>query len=178
LCNERRRAPNRTNVARNAVTCFYPYSLQRPWPLRDLIRPPLPQQLPVVRTPAAVWRVIDHVRRPPYRGCLRLISAGGLRLLAGVRVQVSQIDRARMQRPMRGGTGNQDRAIPLPPRTLTQLRAHWRTQRNPVWRFPSPGPRGAQRATATTPLNARGRQNAFHRAVQEVGLHKPASVPS
>ena len=48
LCNEKRLAPNTTNVALNAIKFLYTYTLQRPWPLRDLLRPPIPKKLPVV----------------------------------------------------------------------------------------------------------------------------------
>src|SRR5437762_3012042 len=50
LCNEKRLAPNTANVALNAVKFLYLHTLQRPWPLGDLLRPPLPQKLPVVLT--------------------------------------------------------------------------------------------------------------------------------
>jgi integrase/recombinase XerD len=64
LCNEKRLAPNTTNVALNGIKFFYTYTLQRPWPLRDLLRPPIPKKLPVVLSPEEVWRIVDHVRRP------------------------------------------------------------------------------------------------------------------
>jgi integrase/recombinase XerD len=178
LHNVKRVAPNTANVALNAVKFLYTYTLQRPWPFRDLIRPPLPQKLPVVLSPEEVWQLLGQIRLPHYRACLSVIYACGLRLLEGVQLQVTQIDSARMQLHIRGGKGNKDRAVPLPPRTLTRLRAHWRTHRNPVWLFPSPGPTGDQRATATVPMNESGLQKAFHRAVQEVGLNKPATVHS
>jgi len=150
----------------------------RPWPFRDLIRPALPQKLPVVLSPQEVWQLLDQIRLPHYRACLSVIYAGGLRLLEGVRLQVSQIDSARMQLHIRGGKGNTDRAIPLPPKTLTLLRGHWLTHRNPVWLFPSPGKSGSERPTASAPMNESGLQKAFHCAVQEIGLNKEASVHS
>jgi site-specific recombinase XerD len=178
LRNQRRLAPNSVNVALNAVKFLYTYTLQRPWPFGDLIRPALPQKLPVVLSVGEVWQVIDQVRRPPYRVCLSVIYSCGLRLLEGVRLQVSQIDSARMQLLIRGGKGNKDRAVPLPPRTLTLLRDHWRTHRNPLWLFPSPGYAGDERTTATVSMEESGVQKAFRRAIQEVGLHKPATVHS
>src|SRR5215211_2224196 len=176
LCNQKRLAPNTTNVALNGIKFLYTHTLHRPWPLRDLIRPPIPKKLPIVLAPEEVWRIVEQVRRPDYRVCLSVISACGLRLLEGVRLQVSQIDSARMQLHIRSGKGNQDRAIRLPPKTLTLLRAHWLTHRNRTWLFPSPGVRGDQRRTAGTPMAESGVQKAFRRAVQEVGLTKPASV--
>jgi site-specific recombinase XerD len=178
LRNQKRLAPNSVNVALNAVKFLYTYSLQRPWPLADLIHPPLPQKLRVVLSLEEVWQVLDHIRLPHYRVCLSVIYACSLRLLEGVRLQVSQIDSARNQLHIRGGKGNKDRAIPLPQRTLTLLRAHWLTHRTPIWLFPSPGRQGFERPSASTPMDARGLQKAFHRADQESGLHKHATVHS
>src|SRR5690242_8305262 len=64
LIVDRQLAPNSTNVALNAIKFFYTYTLRRPWPLRDLVRPPLPRKLPVVFTPEEIWRIIEQVRRP------------------------------------------------------------------------------------------------------------------
>jgi len=176
LIVDRQLAPNTTTVALNAIKVFYISTLRRPWPLRDLVRPPLPQKLPVVLTPEEIWRIIAQVRRPDYSVCLSVIAACGLRLLEGVDVQVCQIDSARMQLLMRSSKGNKDRAIPLPPRTLSLLRAHWRLQRNPVWLFPGTPPRGEQHACV--PMDESGLQKAFRHAVQAAGVHKPATIHS
>ena len=178
LCNEKRLAPNTVNVALNAVKFLYTYTLARPWPFRDLIRPPLPLKLPVVLSVEEVWQVLGQIRLPHYRACLSVIYTCGLRLLEGVRLQVTQIDSARMQLHIRGGKGNKDRAIPLPEQTLTLLRAHWITHRNPAWLFPGRGPNGFERRSASAPMNESALQKAFRRAVQEVGLNKPATVHS
>ena len=176
LCNDKRLAPNTTNVALNGIKFFYTYTLQRPWPFRDLIRPPIPKKLPVVLAPEEVWRIVEQVRRPDYRVCLSVISACGLRLLEGVRLQVSQIDSARMQLHIRSGKGNKDRAVPLPPKTLTLLRAHWRLHRNPIWLFPATVPPGAPHASR--PMEESALQKAFRKAVQAAGVSKPATIHS
>lgn len=176
LSNVKRLAPNTTNVALNGIKFFYSYTLQRPWPLRDLLRPPIPKKLPIVLSPEQVWHIIEHVRRPHYRVCLSVIYACGLRLLEGVRLQVNQIDSARMQLHIRGGKGNKDRAIPLPPKTLTLLRAHWRLHRNPVWLFPGTVPIGEQHARL--PMEESGLQKAFRQAVQAAGVSKSATIHS
>ena len=176
LCNEKHLAPNTTNVALNGIKFFYTYTLHRPWPLRDLIRPPIPKKLPVVLSPEEVWRIVEQVRRPDYRVCLSVIYACGPRLLEGVRLQVSQIDSARMQLLIRSGKGNKDRAIPLPPKTLTLLRAHWRLHRNPIWLFPATVPPSA--LPASRPMEESVLQKAFHKAVQAAGVSKPATIHS
>jgi integrase/recombinase XerD len=176
LRNVKRVAPNTSNVALNAVKFLFVHTLHRPWPLGDLLRPPIPKKLPVVLAPEEVWRIVDHVRRSDYRVCLSVIYACGLRLLEGVRLQVSQIDSARMQLHIRGGKGIKDRAVPLPPRTLTLLRAHWRLQRNPVWLFPGTARPGEQHASA--PMDESGLQKAFRKAVQAAEVRKSATIHS
>jgi site-specific recombinase XerD len=159
-----------------ALKFFYEHTLRRPWARLDLVRPARAKKLPVVLSPEEVWQVIGLVRLPHYRVCLSLIASCGLRLLEGVRLRVPQIDSARMQLHIQAGKGNKDRYVPLPPRILALLRAHWCTHRNPVWLFPSPGPDGDQRPTATTPMDASCLQKAFRRAVEEARIVKPASV--
>ena len=176
LIVDRQLAPNTTNVALNAIKFFYIYTLRRPWPLRDLVRPPLPQKLPIVLTPEEIWRIIAQVRRPDYSVCLSVIAACGLRLLEGVDLQVSQIDSARLQLLIRGGKGNKDRAVPLPSRTLSLLRAHWRLHRNPVWLFPGTPPEGQRHATAA--MDESGLQKAFRKAREAAGVTKDASIHS
>ena len=176
LIVDRQLAPNTTNVALNAIKFFFIYTLRRPWPLRDLVRPPLPQKLPVVLTPEEIWRIIAQVRRPDYSVCLSVIAACGLRLLEGVDLQVSQIDSARMQLLIRGGKGNKDRAVPLPSRTLRLLRAQWRLHRNPVWLFPGSPPEGQRHASAA--MDESGLQKAFRKALPPAGVNKEATIHS
>jgi len=176
LITDKQLAPNSTNVALNAVKFFYTYTLRRPWPLRDLVRPPLPKKLPVVLSPEEIWRIIEQVRRPDYCVCLSVIAACGLRLLEGVDLQVTQIDSARNQLLIRGGKGNKDRAVPLPSRTLSLLRAHWRLHRNPTWLFPGTPPEGQRHATA--PMDESGLQKAFRKALSAAGVTKHATIHS
>jgi len=176
LITDKQLAPNTTNVALNAIKFFYIYTLRRPWRLRDLVRPPLPQKLPVVLTPEEIWRIIEQVRRPDYSVCLSVIAGCGLRLLEGVDLQVNQINSARMQLLIRGGKGNKDRVVPLPARTLSLLRAHWRLHRNPLWLFPRTPPEGQRHATAA--MDESGLQKAFRKALSAAGVTKPATIHS
>jgi integrase/recombinase XerD len=175
LRNEKHLAPNTTNTILHALRFLFLYTLQRPFPLGDLVRPPKVRKLPVVLTPEEVWLLLRQVHRPAYRVCLSVIYACGLRLLEGVQLRVVEIDSARMQLHIQGGKGNKDRYVPLPPKALTLLRTHWRTHRNPTWLFPSPTATGDPQ-TSTTPMDESGLQKAFRLVVQEAGLSKPASV--
>jgi integrase/recombinase XerD len=176
LRNEKHAARNTCTLALCAIKFFYQHTLKRDWSTLDFVRPPQEHKLPVVLSPDEVWHLLNQIRLPHYRVCLSTIYTCGLRLLEGVQLQVAQIDSRRMQLHIQAGKGNKDRYVPLPPRTLTLLRAHWLTHRNPVWLFPAGGPAGCERSTASVPMCARGLQHAFHAAVQELGLTKPASI--
>jgi integrase/recombinase XerD len=176
LLTEKRLSRASCTIALCAIKFLYAQTLQRPWEPLDLIRPARAKTLPVVLSADEVWQIIGLVRLPHYRICLSLIASCGLRLLEGVRLQVAQIDSARMQLHIQAGKGNKDRYVPLPPRLLPLLRQHWATHRNPVWLFPRPGTSGDQRATATVPMEQSSLQKAFRRAVREAGIHKPACI--
>jgi integrase/recombinase XerD len=176
LHTEKRLSRASCTIALCAIKFFYEQTLQRHWAILDVVRPAKAQKLPVVLSPDEVWPIIGCIQRPDYRVCLSLIASCGLRLLEGVRLRVPQIDSARMQLHIQAGKGNKDRYVPLPPRLLPLLRSHWSSHRNPVWLFPSPGPSGAERPSATQPMEESGLQKAFRLALAEAGVHKPASI--
>jgi len=124
-----------------------------------------------------VRRVLQALREPVYRACLTTIYAGGLRLLEGARLQVANVDSARMVWHIHG-KGKRDGYVPLPAPTLALLRAHWRTHRSPEWLFPAP-PRRGQRAPVAWPggpVTRSSLQSAFERARRSAGLGKRASI--
>jgi integrase/recombinase XerD len=176
LRNVKHASRSSSTVALCAIKFFFERTLQRPWPLLELVRSPQQHKLPVVLSPDEVWQTLALIRLPHYQVCLSIIYACGLRLREGVGLRVPQIDSARMQLHIQGGKGNKDRYVPLPPRALTLLRRHWQTHRNPIWLFPASNDRPHLAQTASTHCNVRGVQHAFQLAVQEAGLHKPASV--
>ena len=124
---------------------------------------------------SAIALLLAHIRRPAYRVCLSVISACGLRLLEGVQLRVAQIDSARMLLHIQAGKGNKDRYVPLPLTTLSHLRQHWSTHRNPIWLFPSTHATGDPH-TSLVPFDESGLQKVFRQAVLQVGLTKPASI--
>jgi len=121
----------------------------------------------------AAWTNLNsHVPRAHWRETLTC----GLRLHEGVSLHVDQIDSARMLLHIRGGKGNKDRSVPLPPRTLTLLRTQWLTHRNPVWLFPTTAHAGYDPHTAPVPLSDRAVRKAFHAALQASAVTKAACV--
>ena len=65
--------------------------------------------------------------------------------------------------------------MPLPGRTLEQLRKLWRTHHSPLWLFPARGSESAVQPDGA-PIPRSSLQGAFRRAVQESGLSKAAHV--
>ncbi len=115
------------------------------------MRPPREWKLPVVLSRAEVRRILRELRIPVYRACLTTIYACGLRLLEGSRLQLADVDSARMLLHLHGKS-KKDRYVPLPAPTLQLLRAHWRTHRSPVWLFLAPTRHGLAPSLAPAAL--------------------------
>ncbi len=170
LKNEKHAARNTCTIALCGIKFFFQHTLGREWKTFDFLRPQKEKKLPVVLSIAEVRSTLAHVRRPHYRVCLSTIYACGLRLLEGVRLQVSHIDSERHLLHICHGKGGKDRYVPLPPPILRMLRRHWLTHRNPLWLFPSPF------QVEKGPMNESGVQRAFRAAVRESGISKHATV--
>src|SRR5207247_4369886 len=121
----------RGSIARCGVRFVFQNSLQRPWTWFKLRRRPRQKKLPVVLSRDEVQKILPCVRTPMYRVCLTTIYSCGLRLSEGLFLQIPDVDSQRMLLRIRG-KGNKDRFVPLPQRTLEQLRALWLTHHSPV----------------------------------------------
>ncbi len=172
LKNEQQASRSRCIQVLSALKFLYQHTLQREWPTLTFIRPGRAKKLPVILSQEEVRQILGCLRRPQFRVCLSTIYACGLRLQEGVQLQVADIDSARLLLDIRGGKGNKDCYVPLPPHTLELPRSYWCTHRHPVWLFPARG--GLM--TATHPLHPSGVQRAFKAALADSGLTKPASV--
>ena len=164
-------------IALCGIKFFYQQTLGRSWPVLDVARPKPTKKLPVVLSRDEVWRILAAIRVPVYRVCLTTIYACGLRLMEGARLQVPDVDGARKMLHLHG-KGGKDRYVPLPDGTLSLLRDHWRTHRNPLWLFPT-GTRSHAAPLndpSVGPVSRAGLQSAFVRAVKPSGVHKRAHV--
>jgi len=89
-------------------------------------------------------------------------------LTDGTRLQVSDLDPARMLVRGSNGQGDNDRFVPLAPRVLEWWRESWQMARPRPWLFPArPRP---------TPLSPTTRQKTFAVVVRRSGLAKDASI--
>jgi integrase/recombinase XerD len=176
LVNERQLTRGSCTVILCAIKFLYEYTLKRPWPRLELVRPRKVKTLPIVLSTTEVQCILSQVQHLHHRVCLNTIYACGLRISAGVGLQVKDIDSSRMQLLIRSGKGNKDRCIPLPEAILLQLRRLWRTHRHPVYVFPQRRRGGEVKTGATQPMTTRSSQRAFKAALTVSGVTKAATV--
>jgi integrase/recombinase XerD len=168
LINDKKVAESTFRIHLYGIRFFYERTLQRPWPVFDLVRPRNIQKLPVVLSLREVRFLLALVERPKARMCLQLIYACGLRLTEGTHLQVSDIDAQRMLVQVHQGKGGKDRLVPLAPRVLELLRAYWQRQRPRPWVFPA--------RDGSAPLPATSLQKTFKAVVRQSGISKDASI--
>ena len=170
LKNVKNASHSTITLALCGIKFFYERTMQRQWATLALVRPQREKKLPVVLSVGEVRQILARVRRWRYRVCLSTIYACGLRLQEGLHLQISHIDGARQLVHVCHGKGGKDRYVPLPQPILEMLRQYWGTHRDPVWIFPS------SHQTVKGPMNASGLQRAFHGALLDSGIQKPATV--
>jgi len=175
--NERKWSRVASTISLCGIKYFYTLTLNREWTSLKFIRPEKEKKLPVILSRQEVKAILDRVKFPHHRACLKVIYSLGLRVGEGTSLKVQDIDSQRMFVHIHQGKGNKDRYIPLPQRTLEILRAFYKMHRNPVWIFPAPG-RGAHNlmSTAVNPIPISSIQIAFKNAMKTAGIHKKVSV--
>jgi integrase len=137
LQNERQLSQGSRRVAFTAIKFLYTLTMQHEWKIFNLLRFKAEKKLPVVLSREEVRHLLGCVRRPHYRACLSTIYACGLRISEGSGLRVKDVDSPRMQLHINQSKGKKDRSVPLPQRTLEQLRIFWTIHRNPIWLFPA-----------------------------------------
>ena len=180
LTKDKKVAPATLTIALSASKFFFQHTLRRDWPTLELVRPARQKKLPVVLTRDEVRRILDQVRVPVYKACLKTIYSCGLRLLEGARLQVADIDGSRMFVHIHHAKGAADRYVPLPQPTLQMLRDFWKTHRSSTWLFPAPLYRAGHYVPDPNcrPVGDSALQNAFKTALKRSGVVKPAHIHS
>jgi site-specific recombinase XerD len=177
LTLERKVARSTATIALCAIKFLFQNTLQRNWTCFKLLRPPKSKKLPVVLSRQEVQTILGGVRKPIYRVCLTTIYACGLRLNEGRCLQVTDVDSPRMLLQIHG-KGSHDRYVPLPDKTLAQLRELWRTHRSAQWLFPAVTRHGLAHSVRNEcgPITRTALQRAFRCALQHSGVRKAAHV--
>lgn len=151
---------------------YYAHVLHKPWMAPDFVKPPKRQRLPDIVTVDEARRLFAATRVLSYRVFYFTLYSLGLRLGEGLRLQIGDIDAARLRVHIRNAKGNRDRFVPLPHATHQLLRRFWLVHRNPVLLFPNRHGGSLGAATATTPMDPGGVQTTLHKVVQSCGLKK------
>lgn len=176
LRNVKKVSSSTAKVALCGIKRFMETTLRRSWTALEFVRPPRKKRLPAILSVEEAQRVLAAVELLRFRVCLRVLYSCGLRLGEGIGLQVRDVDGGRGLLHIRDGKGGKDRYVPLPEKMLPELRAFWRTHRNPVYLFPAPERGAVAMPVATRPMHRSGVQTAFRLAVRGVGIHKKVSV--
>lgn len=176
LKNEERYASGTLRGAYAAIKFLYTRTVPRPWKSLKNLKVPRQRSLPDVLSIDQVRRLIGAVRRDYLRVYLWTVYSCGLRLNEGLHLQVGDIDKDRMLIHVHRGKRAKDRYVPLPPSTLSLLRQHWATHRNPAWLFPSKARDPEAARVATKPLHHGVVQRAMRRVVDQLGIKKHVTM--
>ena len=163
---------NTMRICYCGIRFFFVQVLQRNWHLFDILRAKNEGRLPAVLSREEVHRILSAVRTKHNHAFLSTVYACGLRLQEALHLEISDIDSQRMMIHVHRGKGAKDRFVPLPRATLTILRTHWRSHRNPRLLFPARGRNGRSAVTATTPMAKSSVQGALRHAKRAAGIGK------
>lgn len=171
LRETKRLAPSSINLAVHALRFFLTHTLQRDWPVLDLLRVNKPRALPVVLSTGETRALLAAVRHPVRRVALTTIYALGLRLGEGLALETGHIDADRLLVWIRDGKGGVDRGVPLPRPLLARLRRYWK-ERRPACATPHLFIAEGR----DTPLHETTLQKTFKAALLGSGVAKDASI--
>ena len=173
-------------AAKFSLRCFFLQCLKRSaWTVFNEVRIAEPHVLPLVLSDQQAHQLLDAVREPRFRTCLRLMYHCGLRVSEAVSLQIPDL-RGKQSPPLihvRNAKGAKDRFVPIAPQMMQELRDWWRTHRHPKFLFPSPGRGWADRSESlsqslsrsTAPMSVSSVQMAFRLARAATALN-PAST--
>ena len=187
LRQEKKFSGSAMSIARAALQLFFREHLgHADWKVFSELVIRRGQPLPLVLSREEVQRTLGCLREERFRVCLRLIYQCGLRVGEAVKIKVTDIDSAQLRLRIVQGKGGKDRCVPLTARLVEELRAFWKTHRNPTWLFPAPSVRWRSLRTATAlrghlqratgPMSVSAVQNAFRLARAQSGIHPQACV--
>jgi integrase/recombinase XerD len=156
------------NQVRCALQFLYRITLGKDWVVEKVACPKVPKRLPVPLSLDEMARFLEALGNPKHRVILMTTYAAGLRLAEVCRLQVEDIDSARMVIHIRQAKGHKDRDVMLSPRLLAILRHYWKIQRPRPYLFPGRKP--------DQPISPRTVQKVCQRARAASGLSKHVSM--
>lgn len=150
-----------------AIKFLYEFTLHRPAPQLELVRPRRTKRCPRVLSPAEVKDILRCIRNELYRDALTLIYTCGLRISECLALPVKDVDLSRKMVRVSNGKGNQDRYVPIPDKVIPSLERQ-------IYRGGPDDP--VFRSENGKPIHESTIQKAFTKALRTSGINKPASV--
>jgi integrase/recombinase XerD len=176
LKNEKQLVSSSLQVAASAIKFFYAHTVPRDWKTLQKLRIRATNTLPDVLAVSEVHQLIEAVRRPYIRVFFWTVYSLGLRLGEALHLQVGDIDSKRMLVHVHLGKGAKDRYVPLPGHTLTLLRRHWLTHRDPRWLFPARKRDSSPVTAAAHPMRRAHLQAAMRAVVEKLNFRKTITI--
>jgi site-specific recombinase XerD len=167
LIDTQKAAKSTVTVYLSGIKFLYEKTLDRPMPVRGLVRPKRRRKLPAVLTIEEIKRIFELVRSPTIRMLLVMTYSCGLRLTEATHLEVADVDMERNLVKVTG-KGGKDRYVPLAARSRQLLAAYIKVHSPSRWLF-------VGRQTAG-PCPAGTVQKAFKAALRKTGIGKPASI--
>lgn len=155
----------------SAIKFLYTKTLNQHIPIIEIVKPKRRRKLPNILSPEEVHCILQHVHSPVYTMALALIYACGLRKSEGIGMKICAIDSVRNLVKVTKGKGGKDRYVPLPERTLDELRRYWCNLKPCNWLFPSS-------VLKDRPISPDGLQRAFRDAVSQTDILKHITIHS
>lgn len=151
-----------------ALKFLYANTLNRPEVVQPWLLPRVEKKLPVVLSQQEVQSLLNSIESIKYRAVLMTAYGSGLRIGEVCRLQVCDVDSARMLLHIREGKGGRDRYALLSPVLLEILRTYWRAER-PAGPYLFPGQQGNDH------LSADAVRAVQHQVAKQCGLSKRAT---
>ncbi len=176
LKNEKHFATGSLRVAFSGIKFFFTRTCKRNWQTLAHMKIQNVKSLPEVLTIPQVHAIIDACRVPRIAAYFWTVYSLGLRMDEALNLHVGDVDANRGMVHVHRGKGAKDRYVPLPADTLTVLREHWKTHRNPRLLFPADGRNHKGSSTATRPMPASTVQKPMKDIVDGMNFGKKISL--
>ncbi len=170
LVNEKKAGESTLRIHKCGIRFLFNVTLKKNFELFGHLKSKRPKRLPVVLSMEEITRILEKVRKPTVRMCLKMIYGCGLRVSEGTRLAVPDIDGKTGRIHIRGGKGQVDRSVPVSQHLLQELREYWKVDRPKHWFFFG--------QDKNAPLPNGNIQRAFKDALHESGVPKKACIHS
>lgn len=170
LVDEKRAGESTLRIHKCGIRFMFNVTLKKNFELFGHLKSKRAKHIPVVMSIEEIKRILEKVRKPEIRMCLKMIYGCGLRVSEGCRLAVPDIDGEASRIHIRGGKGQVDRSVPVSAKLLNELRGFWKNDKPKHWFFYG--------RDKNAPLPNGNIQRAFKDALLESGVLKKACIHS